>query len=372
MNRGSNRNYKNTGRWSNNNRNYRANFKKKGPTNRRKLGNKKQNNNFYMGRIIRTRLPKRSSGSNILWHHYNYRTKKSGIGKVALKNTPSLYLYNKSVPTIYPEIETIGGVYQLFEENFNSKKDFITDEVEFTYQPDQLIKTLPKLNKENKYYQSPNEYDFIATTYLDQLIISPKYRLAYTAIVDEIPPPDIKLTIEQTNEIIDNITKDYKVDISKYMTKEQIEFREKIILDKIYILADNLDKNLVKDLTTIVDLRNKYDIMDNLDQLEMKNYFDSDGVIKTNYLIKSNYWKNFEQNLGNYDPVELLYVLSLLKKGNLVLEMNVPDNGKQSITINELFLFSSNVLKIDIGKPNMVHLVITGIYRNQPLYTIVF
>jgi hypothetical protein len=313
-------------------------------------------------------MPGRSRGNNIVWHKYNYKTKKSGIGKMSLKAKPSLYVYSKRVSTIYPEKDNLKIVNQTFVDNFNAKKDFESEEVLFEYTPDNIIKQLPKPADTSIL----NNYNTQVLVCLDQLLISPKYRSAYINLIDKVGIMDVELTTEQQDSIWNKITENKEIKLLDYLSQEQLDVRQNKLVSAIEELISTVDRDEIGELATIVDLRNKYDVMDNLENTELKGFTPSDKILKTRYLIKTSYWKNFEYNLANYDPVEVLLLYTLAKQGRIMLELNVPLGDKFSINVNEVQLFTTTVMKDNISKPQITHLSIANEYINQPLYTLVY
>jgi plasmid maintenance system killer protein len=294
----------------------------------------------------------------------NYRTKKPGLGKQVMKEPFCFYNYDTKVSTIFPEKDKMMEVSTTIMENYNNGKNFETEKVKFD-----IGERMDGLVLKSSGLDYPNTLNTAVNMILDQLLISPKHRMVYVMLLDKLKLEIKEFTEEQVKSILDNVSNNKQIQVADYLTKDERDRRinkiMKVINDEIDTIADSTRKELMR----FIEPKNRYDIEDDLDKIELKNYDERDGIISTTYTIKSKYWKRMERVLINYDPVELVLCFAMLKQGRILIELNSPYKKKFSLNYNELVALLRNIYSLKNIDEFRICLPLE--YRKQPLFNVI-
>jgi plasmid maintenance system killer protein len=294
----------------------------------------------------------------------NYRTKKPGLGKQVMKEPFCFYNYDTKVSTIFPEKDKMMEVSTTIMENYNNGKNFETEKVKFD-----IGERMDGLVLKSSGLDYPNTLNTAVNMILDQLLISPKHRMVYVMLLDKLKLELKEFTEEQVKCILDNVSNNKQIQVADYLTKDERDRRinkiMKVINDEIDTIADSTRKELMR----FIEPKNRYDIEDDLDKIELKNYDERDGIISTTYTIKSKYWKRMERVLINYDPVELVLCFAMLKQGRILIELNSPYKKKFSLNYNELVALLRNIYSLK--KIDEFRICLPLEYRKQPLFNVI-
>jgi len=299
-----------------------------------------------------------------LFYKMNYRTKKPGLGKQVMKEPFCFYSYGKKVSTIFPEKDKMIEVSTTIAENYNNRKDFETEDVKF-----KIGEKLDGLVLKSSGLDYPNTLNTAVNMILDQLLISPKHRMAYVILLDKMKMDMKEFKEEEIKKILDNISNNTQIQVADYLTKEERDSRVNKIMRVMNNEIDIIDDSTRKELMRFIEPKNRYDIEDDLDKIDLKNYDEKDGVISTAYTIKSRYWKKMERVLLNYDPVELVLCFGLIKQGRILIELNSPYKKEFSLNYNEMVALLRNIYNLKNITEFRICLPLE--YRKQPLFNVI-